>query len=70
MEPLNDHVLAIGRYYRKEKLLALFNFSPIEQSAWLNEPETYTDLLTGKPRSDLKVDLPGYGFAWLYAKLD
>ena len=70
MEPLNDHVLAIGRYYRKEKLLALFNFSAIEQSAWLNEPETYTDLMTGKPRSDLKVDLPGYGFAWLYTKLD
>ena len=70
MEPLNDHVLAIGRYYRKEKLLALFNFSQIEQSAWLNEPETYVDLMTGKPRSDLKVDLPGYGFAWLYTKLD
>ena len=70
MEPLNDHVLAIGRYYRREKLLALFNFSPIEQSAWLNEPENYIDLLTGKPRSDLKVDLPGYGFAWLYTKLD
>ncbi|MBQ9492624.1 MAG: amylosucrase [Oscillibacter sp.] len=70
MEPLNDHVLAIGRYYRKEKLLALFNFSPIEQSAWLNEPEAYTDLLTGKPRSDLKVDLPGYGFAWLFSKLN
>ncbi|MBQ6206331.1 MAG: amylosucrase [Oscillospiraceae bacterium] len=70
MEPLNDHVLAIGRYHRKEKLLALFNFSSIEQSAWLNEPEAYTDLLTGKPRSDLKVDLPGYGFAWLFAKLD
>ena len=70
MEPLNDHVLAIGRYYRKEKLLALFNFSAIEQSAWLNEPENYVDLLTGKPRSDLKVDLPGYGFAWLYTKLD
>ena len=70
MEPLNDHVLAIGRYYRREKLLALFNFSAIEQSAWLNEPENYVDLLTGKPRSDLKVDLPGYGFAWLYTKLD
>ena len=70
MEPLNDHVLAIGRYYRREKLLALFNFSAIEQSAWLNEPENYIDLLTGKPRSDLKVDLPGYGFAWLYTKLD
>ena len=70
MEPLNDHVLAIGRYYRREKLLALFNFSQIEQSAWLNEPENYIDLLTGKPRSDLKVDLPGYGFAWLYTKLD
>ena len=70
MEPLNDHVLAIGRYYRREKLLALFNFSATAQSAWLNEPENYTDLMTGQPRSDLKVDLPGYGFAWLFAKLD
>ena len=70
MEPLNDHVLAIGRYYNREKLLALFNFAPSTQTAWLNEPEMYRDLLTGKTYTDLRVELPGYGFAWLFTKLD
>ena len=40
MEPYNDHVLAIGRYYERQKLVALFNFSPDDQIAWLNEPES------------------------------
>ena len=70
MDPLNDHVLAIGRYYKGEKLLALFNFSPMEQTAWLSEPEKYKDLLTGKKRDAHKIQLPGNGFAWLYAHTD
>ena len=69
MEPRNDHVLAIGRYYQGEKLLALFNFAPTEQTAWLDEPEAYRDLLTGDPRDARKVTLPGHGFAWLFTKL-
>ena len=70
MDPLNDHVLAIGRNYKGEKLLALFNFSPMEQTAWLSEPEKYKDLLTGKKRDAHKIQLPGNGFAWLYAHTD
>ncbi len=65
LEPYNDHILAIGRYCRGEKLIALFNFDPAAQTAWIHEPEAYTDLLTGQPRPAIDVTLPGYGFAWL-----
>ena len=70
MDPGNDHILAIGRYYQGEKLLALFNFAPTEQTAWLREEEEYRDLLTDKPRDARQVVLPGHAFAWLFAKLD
>ena len=35
----NDAVIGIGRYYRGQKLLAVFNFSRQEQTAWLKETE-------------------------------
>ncbi len=65
LEPYNDHVLAIGRYYQGEKLIALFNFSEEPQTAWINEHEDYFDLLTGEARPARGVELPGCGFAWL-----
>ncbi len=65
LETYNDHVLGIGRYYRGEKLLALFNFSEETQTAWLNEHEDYFDLLTGNARAAKGVELPGGGFVWL-----
>ena len=65
LEPWNDHILGIGRYYKGEKLLALFNFSPDDQTAWINEHEDYVDLLTGEPREAKAVGIPGYSYAWL-----
>ena len=65
LEPYNDQVLAIGRYYERQKLIALFNFSPDPQIAWINESEQYTDLITKEPRAARGVELEGYGFAWL-----
>ena len=65
LEPWNDHILAIARYYHGEKLIALFNFSGETQVAWINEHEDYTDLLTGTHRKARGVELPGYGFTWL-----
>ena len=44
----NDHVLGIGRYYRGEQLLALFNFSGEPQKAWVRDDKTATDLISGK----------------------
>ena len=61
----NDAVLGIGRYYKGEKLLAVFNFSRHSQRVWLREPEAFTDLLTGEPRDAGSLTLPAGGFAWL-----
>lgn len=65
IETYNDHVLGIGRYYDGEKLVALFNFSPQDETAWVNEPEDYTDLMTGEPRRAQAVGIPAFDFAWL-----
>ena len=65
IETYNDHVLGIGRYYDGEKLVALFNFSPQDETAWVNELENYTDLMTGEPRRAQAVGIPAFDFAWL-----
>ena len=65
VEPYNDHILGIGRYYRGEKLIALFNFSENDETAWIDESEDYTDLMTGQPRSAKAVGVPAFDFAWL-----
>ena len=61
----NEHVLGLGRYYREQKLLAVFNFSDAEQTVWLREVESYYDLLTGRERDAGRLILPAGGFAWL-----
>ena len=66
LEPYNDHVLGIGRYYDDEKLIALFNFSENDETAWINEDEDYVDLMTGEKRAAKAVNIPAYDFAWLY----
>ena len=61
----NDHVLGIGRYYRGEKLLALFNFSDEEQTVLLDDPTAYTDLWTGEGTTARVAHLNAGGFLWL-----
>ncbi len=65
VEPYNDHILGIGRYYDGEKLIALFNFSEYDETAWINEVEDYVDLITGEARPAKAVGIPAYSFAWL-----
>ena len=61
----DDGVLGIGRYYRGEKLVALFNFSQWEKTVSVCELGDYTDLLTGQEVDKFKITLPSGGFAWL-----
>ena len=63
----NDNVLGIGRYYRGEKLIALFNFGDAHAAAWLEEP--YTDLLTGEEVQGTAW-LESAGFRWLLHKYE
>jgi amylosucrase len=65
VETWNDHVLGIGRYYKGQKLIALFNFSEFDQTAWVNEQEDYYDMLTGQKRPARAVGIPAYDCAWL-----
>ena len=62
----SDHILGIGRYYKGEKLLALFNFSDKEQIAYVNDSDEYTDLITGKKTDAKAVTLSAGGFKWLF----
>ena len=65
METGSDQVLGIGRYYKGEKLAALFNFSESEQTVCLDELGEFTDLITGQPQDKTAVRIPSGGFAWL-----
>ena len=61
----SDHVLGIGRYYEKEQILALYNFSDDEEAAWLQDDKLYTDLITGEELTADAVILPSGSFRWL-----
>ncbi|SEQ25676.1 amylosucrase [Lachnospiraceae bacterium NE2001] len=69
VETWNDHILGIGRYYKGEKLIALFNFGDNDEIAWINEIEEYTDLITGNSVEPKGVGVPAYGFLWLITHL-
>ena len=69
LEPYNDHILGIGRSYKGEKLIALFNFSEGDETAWIDEPEEYIDLVTGQERPAKAVGIPAGSFAWLYTQV-
>ena len=38
----------------------------MEETAWINEPEYYTNLLTGEVSQALSVNIPACDFVWLY----
>jgi len=62
----NDHVLGIGRYYRGEQLLALFNFSDQPEKIRLGDEKEYIDLISGKEGDARLVSLDAGDFRWLW----
>ncbi len=67
LDTWEDSVLCIVRMQKKDKLIALFNFSENDKTAWINEEDgTYTDLLSGRSMEARGVDIPGYGVYWLF----
>lgn len=69
LDTWDDAVLGIGRWKDGEKLIALFNFSGQDRTAWINEDDgEYTDLLTGAAMKASGVQIPAYGIWWLYRK--
>ncbi|MCR5073501.1 MAG: alpha-amylase family protein [Clostridiales bacterium] len=61
----DDGVLGIGRYYRGEKLVALFNFSEWDKTVSVDELGDFTNLISGDETDKYIVRIPSGGFAWL-----
>ena len=65
-ETWDNSVLGIIRADKKEKLVALFNLSEFDKTAWINEDDgEYTDLISGRTMAAKGVDIPAYGVYWL-----
>ena len=64
----SDSLLGLGRYYRGEQLLALFNFSAEDRTAWLKDEKVYTDLMDGTQTDAGAVIVPAGSFRWLLHK--
>ena len=61
----DDGVLGIGRYFRGEKLVALYNFSEWDKTVSVREFGDFTDLLTGEKTDKHSISLLSGGFRWL-----
>lgn len=62
----DDSVLGVVRKNEKEKLVALFNFSEFDKTAWINEDDgEYTELISSQKMYAKGVNIPTYGVYWL-----
>lgn len=65
----DDSILCIGKYKNEQKLVAVFNFSGDDKTAWINETDgMYVDLISGKEMRASAVKVPAYGCYWLLKK--
>ncbi len=70
LDTRDDSVLGIGRYYRGEKLLALFNFAERERQVSVNELGDFRDLFSGEAADKFALTIPAGGFRWLLCDFD
>ncbi|MBQ0066465.1 MAG: amylosucrase [Firmicutes bacterium] len=59
-------ILCMGKYYNKEKIIGVFNFSAQEKTAYLDDvyDGPYTDMITGEVTDIKQVKLEPYGFRY------
>lgn len=66
LETYDNAVLGIKRIRDKEQLIALFDFSDEEKTAWIQEDGFYIDVMSGEQREGKTVAIPAGSFCWLY----
>ncbi len=64
----NDAILCITRQMADERFFGIYNFADQPQTAWMQEDDSYIDLLTGKTVALRDISVPGHGFYWLKKK--
>lgn len=58
-------LLCLVRELDGQKLTAVFNFSGERKTAWIDEPGSCTDLLSGETLEGRNVPMPPYGVRWM-----
>ena len=67
IDSYDDSVLAVVRQLEHEKLIALFNFSDCDKTAWIHEIDgVYMDVMSCEPMMAENVRIPAGSFLWLY----
>lgn len=66
LETYDNAILGIKRILGKEKLIALFNFSEEDKTAWIQEEGLYMDVMSGQHKEGKAVSIPSGSFCWLY----
>lgn len=62
----DDGLLAIGRYFNKQKVIGVFNFTSWEKTVtFLHDLGEFTDMLTGESHILQNLTVPAYGFYYL-----
>ena len=64
----NDAILCITRQMADERFFGIYNFADRPETAWMQEDDTYIDLLTGKTVTLRDISVPGHCFYWLKKK--
>ncbi len=65
----DDSVLGIGRVYKEDEILGIFNFCEYNKEVSVDGVKgTYTDMITGEQVSPENIPLPAYGFCYLAGK--
>lgn len=59
-------VLGVVRSIGDKKIIALFNFSANQRTAWIIDPGPYTDILSNAYIRDQSISIKPYGMMWLY----
>lgn len=61
----NDSVLCIMREKAGEIFFGIFNFSDREETAWMQEEGSFTDLMSGEKITLEDITVPGHDFYWI-----
>ena len=57
-------ILCMIRETDEDRMLGVFNFHDGKRTAWLNEPGSYMDMLSGEQVDLTALELEGHSFVW------
>ncbi|KIR02372.1 Sucrose phosphorylase [Lachnospiraceae bacterium TWA4] len=68
LDTWDNGVLCVGRSNGYDKLIGLFNFTSSDRTAWIDQDGgyLYKDLFSGMEMEAKGVNIPAFGFYWLF----